>query len=457
MTGIRTGKTDYRDLTTGPVARKLYRFALPIIVTNLLQAIYNVVDMIIVGRFLGSSGITAVNVGGQVVMIVFVIINAYANSESVLVGQMVGAGNKKEIPCVVNTTLIFSLILAVVLMAGIIGLSTPLLYALNVPEEAFAGTKSYLIIYMCGTLFVYIYNVLYGLLRGIGESMRPMMFALVSTVLNIVLDYLFVGILSLGAGGAALATILSQMTSMILMIVYVLRKVSVYHFIWKEFHIVKNWLKENLKIGFPQMCQFVLTNISFLLISALINSYGVQAAAAAGATNKIYTFAVLPAQAIMAAAVTLTAQNLPGKNFKRIRRGMAFGILLSLIIGILVWGLCEIFPGQLLSAFTAEAGVLAVGIPYMRIFVWVILIENVMFCFNGLLTGAGYTHITMIGALITAFVLRFGLAYIFSGMTALGFNGIALAYVVAPCFQLLLGGFFTLSGRWKKPRVKTGQ
>ncbi len=447
-------KNSIKNLTEGPVARKLYRFALPIICTNLLQAVYNLVDMIIVGRVLGSAGITAVNVGGQIVLIIFSIVNAYAIAEVTLVGQLVGADNKKEIPRVVNTVLLFSLILATCLIVGIIAFSSPLLRVLNVPEEAFAGTRSYLIIYMCGTYFVYIYNVLYGLLRGIGNSTTPMIFAAVSTGVNIVLDLVFVAGLRLGPGGAAFATILSQALSMILMIWFVQKRVAVYHFILKELRIAGNWLRESLKVGFPQMLQFVLSSISFVMISALINTYGVEAAAAAGAVNKIYTFAVLPGQAMMASIVTMTAQNLPGKNYDRIRKGLGFGILLSGLIGLAVFAVCQIFPGQLISAFTSEPGVLEVGIPFMHIFIWVVLIENVMFCFNGHLTGSGYTQITMAAALIGAFVFRFGFAYLLSRTTPLGFNGIAFAYIIAPSFQLTVGLLFTLSGRWKKPRVK---
>jgi len=446
--------SDIKNLTEGPVARKLYRFALPIICTNLLQAVYNLVDMLIVGRVLGSAGITSVNVGGQIVMVVFSIINAYAIAEAVLVGQLIGAKNEKEISRVVNTMLLFSLLIATGLIICLIGFSGPLLHAMNVPEEAFAGTRTYLIVYMCGTYFVYIYNILYGLLRGIGNSTAPMVFACISTGVNILLDVLFVVVLRLGTGGAAFATILSQALSMILMIWFVQKRVSVYHFLLKELRIAKNWLRESLRVGLPQICQFVLTNVSFLLISALINSYGVNASAAVGAINKIYTFAVLPGQAMMAALVTMTAQNLPGKNYVRIRKGLGFGILLSALIGFGVWTVCQLFPGQLLSAFTSEAGVIETGIPFMRIFIWCVLVENVMFCFNGQLTGAGYTQITMAASLISAFAVRFGFAYLLSQLTPLGFNGIAYAYIIGPAFQLAVGGLFVLSGRWKKPRVR---
>lgn len=449
------GRMDVKDLTTGSVAGKLYRFALPIIFTNLLQAIYNVVDMVIVGRFLGSPGMTAVTVGGQITMIVFAIISAYSNAESVLVGQLVGARNEKEIPKVVNSTLIFALIIGAILMVGIIGLSNPLLHGMNVPEEAFGGTRSYLIIYMAGTFFVYIYNVLYGLLRGIGESVAPMVFAIISTMVNVVLDILFVGVFPLGAGGAALATILSQALSMILMILFVSRKVTVFRFSRKEFRIVKARLGQLIKIGLPQMCQFVLTNISFVLISALINSYGVEASAAAGASNRIYNFVILIGQAMMAAIITLTAQNLPNKNYKRIRQGLGYGILLTTVIGVILWIFCQVFPAQLLGAFTTEQAVIDIGVPFVRILVFAFLLENIMFCFFGILTGAGYTHITMICALSSAFLVRFAFSYVLSLNTPLGFNGIALAYVLAPCLALSIAGLYTLSGRWKRPRIRT--
>lgn len=449
------GNTDVKDLTTGSVAKKLYRFALPIIFTNLLQAIYNVVDMIIVGRFLGAPGMTAVSVGGQITMIVFVIIVAYSNAEAVLIGQLVGAKNEKGISKVVNSTLIFALIIGAGLMVGIIGLSTPLLHGMNVPEEAFEGTKSYLIIYMAGTFFVYIYNSLYGLLRGIGESVAPMIFAIISTVVNVVLDFLFVGVFPFGAGGAALATILAQLLSMVLMTIFVSRKVTVFRFSRKEFRVTMDRLGQLIKVGFPQMCQFVLTNISFILISALINSYGVQAAAAAGAANKVYNFAILPGQAIMSAVITMTAQNLPTENYKRVRQGLGYGILLTVIIGVAFLSFCQLFPSQILGAFTTEIEVIAIGIPFMRILVFAFLLENVMFCFFGLLTGAGYTHITMICALTSAFLVRFAFSYILSQNTPLGFNGIAVAYVLSPCLALSIAGLYTLSGRWKRPRIKT--
>ncbi len=444
-----------RDLTTGPVARKLYRFALPIILTNLLQAIYNVADMIIVGQFLGSTGMAAVSVGGQITMIVLVVIMAYSNAEAVVVGQMSGAGNKEGIAKTANSMLVFAIIISLCLTVAVIALSNPLLHGLNVEEKAFVDTRNYLIVYMCGTVFVYIYNALYGLLRGLGESTAPMVFAIISTIVNLVLDIVFVGYTPLGTAGAALATVLSQIMTVIMMVIFIKRKITVFRFARKELRIDRMCLGQLIKVGLPQMCQFVLTNISFILIGALINSYGTESTAAAGAANKIYNFGILPGQAIMAGIITMTAQNIPGKNYKRIYKGVGAGMVLTLIIGAVLMAVCQFLPEQLLGLFTSEAEVIAIGVPFMRILVWAFVLENFMFCFFGLLTGAGYTHITMICALSSAFAVRFAFSHILANFSPMGFNGIALAYVLAPILAIAIAGLFTLSGRWKKPRVRT--
>lgn len=448
-------KTEIRDLTTGPIAKKLYRFALPIILTNLLQAVYNVVDMIIVGRFLGSNGMAAVSVGGQITMIVLVVIMAYANAEAVVVGQMQGAGNREGIAKTVNSMLLFAVVVALCLTVVVIIMAEPLLYGVNVEETAFAETRAYLVVYMSGTVFVYIYNALYGFLRGIGESTAPMVFAVASTITNLVLDVWFVGFTPMGTAGAALATVLSQVLSVGMMVWFIKHKISVFHFSVKALRIDKVYLGQIVKVGLPQMCQFVLTNISFILVGALINSYGTIYTAAAGAANKIYNFGVLPGQAVMSAVITMTAQNVPGKNYKRIYRGVGAGMLLTLLIGGALMVICQLFPGPLLGLFTTESEVITIGVPFMRILVWTFLLENMMFCLFGLLTGAGYTHVTMICALLTAFAVRFTFAHLLAKQTELGFNGIALSYVLAPILSIVITGLFAASGRWKRPRVKS--
>lgn len=447
-------KENMFDLTTGSIAKKLYRFALPIIITNLLQAVYSLVDMMIVGRFVGPSGMVAVSVGGQITAIVFAIIMALANAESALVGQLLGKKNFEGINKLLHTMLTFTIVLAAIIIVVIIVFSGPILTALQVPEEAFVQTRQYLIIYILGTFFVYIYNDLYGMVRGAGVSFAPMLFVLLTTIINLVLDVIMVGPLQMDTAGAALATVCSQFLNMLFLLLYIKKKKLFFVFDVKLLKIAKEWLSPLLKIGLPQALQFSLTSFSFVLIASLINSFGVNPAAATGAVDRLYNIAVLPSQAMMAAIITFTAQNLPGKNYKRIRMGIFFGALLAVIIAGACLLVCELAPAFALGLFTEEAAVIEIGIRYLRIFAILFVIEAVMFTFYGALTGAGHTHITFSCALITAFVVRCIFSWGLCLGTDLGFYGIAVAYVLAPCVGVLISGLYLLSGKWKKSRVK---
>ena len=272
-------RTDMRDLTVGNVALKTIGFAVPIIITNLLQALYNIADMAIVGHFIGSAGMSAVNIGGQVTMIILVFCQGVSNGGGILVSNLFGAKKKELIPKVVGTMLSFFFLLALFFIVLVLALGVPILKGLDTPPEAFAGTKTYLFICIAGTIFIYFYNVLAAVLRGIGESFRPMIFVAITVALNIGLDALFVGPMHMGVAGAALATIISQFISMCMAIWYV-RKLGLFDFKLPSFKIDKDFLKVMLKIGIPQGLQFALTNISFLLIMGFINPYGVAASAA---------------------------------------------------------------------------------------------------------------------------------------------------------------------------------
>ena len=258
--------------------------------------------------------------------------------------------------------------------------------------------------------------------------------------------------LGLGVESAAAATVISQGLSLLMMVIFVKRKISVYRLRRSEFRVNIKYLKMIIKIGFPQMCQFVLTQISFNMISSVINAYGTAHTAAAGAANRMYSIGVMIGQAVMASILTLTAQNLPRANYNRIYKGLGSGIALSLIAGAVLMLVCEIVPGPFLSIFTQDAMVIEVGIPFLRLLVWAFMIENVMFCFFGLLTGAGYTLVTMACALVTAFAVRYVACLILSNEAILGFNGIAVAYILAPVVALIIAGLFTASGRWKRAR-----
>lgn len=444
---------DKNDLTTGSIVKKLTTFALPILGMNLLQAVYNIVDMIIVGQFTGTAAMSAVSIGGQITALILLVCSGLSNGCSVFVGQLFGLKKKDEMKGYVGSTLSFLLLLAVVFTAGVILLRQPILRALNTPVESFQQTESYLVICMAGTVFIYVYGVFSAALRGIGESLHPLIYVIITTIENILLDLLFVAVLGWGAAGAAAATIISQATSMVLVLLFTKRNTELFDFRPASFRINPRKLKGLLAVGLPQAIQYVCTNISFLLISSLINTYGVAASAAAGAASKIGSFGTLPGLSFMSAIVTMTAQNHPTGNYKRILRGLACGLVSSLVISGIFCLLCQVFPAGMYALFTSDPAVAAVGTGYLRLYAICFLTEVTMFCMYGVLTGAGYTTVTMVSSITMSFAIRYLSAFLLSNYTVLGFNGIALAYSLAPLLGITVSICFLVSGKWKTSRI----
>lgn len=442
-----------KDLTTGSVWKKLSLFALPIVAMNLLQAVYSIVDMIIVGQFTGSVGMSAVSIGGQVTVLVLVACSGVVNGCAVYVGNLSGLKRYREMPGYVGSMLSCLLIAAAVFTVLIISFCTPLLRALNTPAESFDETKSYLIISMLGTVFVYGYGLLSAALRGMGESVQPLLYVIITTIENIVLDLLFVAVLKMGAPGAAIATVISQATSCLLVGLYVARRTPLFDFRLSSFRIQKEKLMAQLAIGMPQAIQYVCTNISFLFISSLINSYGIAASAAAGAANKLSSFGTMPGIACMTAIVTLTAQNHIRQNFKRIMSGLLCGLTLSLSVSLVFVLLCQFVPDVMYGFFTSDSSVLEVGIDYLKLFSLSFVFETIMFCMFGVITGSGYTKITMFSSVFSAFAVRYLVAWLLSQHTALGFNGIALGFACSPFVGIAVCLFFFISGKWKRSRM----
>ncbi len=441
------------DLTVGSVGKKLIAFAIPIAIANLVQAMYHLADLSIVGHFVGSAGMSAVTMGGLVINVVLAIAQGFSNGGSILISQLFGGGKKDQIPRVVGTAVVAFGSLALFFTVIIIIFGKMILVALKTPEEALEYAIIYLSIYACGTIFVYIYNVFAAVLRAVGKSMPAMVAVVTTALLNIVLDLLFVGPLHMGVVGAAIATIISQCISMIIIAVYV-KKACLFDFKRKSYMVDWKTLGTVVKIGLPQALQFGLTNLSFLFISGFVNQYGVFASAASGATSKIWTFEIIPSQAVQMALMTLTAQNIACGKLDRIRRGMFISMAIAFCFSIAFWGAGQLFPEAILSIFTTDAEVIAVGTHYLQIFLISGVIESLMFCCYGLIAGSGHTFFNFICAIISAIVVRIAFVWIFDTFTNLGFIGIAWAYVLAPAASGLAAAIYVLSGKWKKSNIK---
>lgn len=443
-----------RTLTTGPVGKNLILFAAPIILSNLIQAVYGLVDMMVVGHFVGSTGMTAVSMGAQITTVVMTTINGLANGGSAVAAQMTGRGKHGDLHKLFGTLLSAFLLLAVAMSLLLAWLSRPLLEVINTPAAAFDQALQYLLICLSGTVFVYCYNCMAALLRGMGNSKTPMMIILITVALNAVLDLLFIGPLSMGVSGAAAATVISQLLSVVLVSFYVKYRAKLFSFSPSLFRISGKHLALVVKIGLPQSIQAFFASTSHLFLSSIINLYGVSAAAAAGVAGKIHTLASLPAQGMLTGLMTLTAQCLSAGETKRVMRGMRSGMLFSFSISAVLSALCLVIPETVFRIFVDDPVVISVGVGFLHRIIGAFLLESIMFCMFGVIAGAGYTPLTMCCGIMSAFAVRYICAWIFSQVLGWGFNGVGLGYLVGPVVSISICSIFLLTGKWRSLRVR---
>ena len=340
------------NLAQGAVAPQLLRFALPFIISNIIQSLYSVADMIIVGQYAGAVSMSGVNIGGQVTQLITNMVFGLSAGGTVLIGQYLGAGDRKALRDTIGTLLSVLMALGAVFTVGLLLLRSPILRAIQTPEPSFPEAMSYLFITSLGIIFIFAYNALSAIMRGLGDSKRPLYFVSIACVANIVLDLIMVGVWHWGAFGAGLATIMSQALSVILCIIYLKRNDFVFDFSLKSFGFHPERLRMLLKIGVPMSVQNVATSISFLFLTAMVNLLDptAMASAAVGAVSKFNSFGVLPAFAMSSAIAAMSAQNIGAGETRRAVQTMKIGTALGFGISFCVFLLAR-FSRHRLSAF----------------------------------------------------------------------------------------------------------
>lgn len=445
------------DLTQGSVPKKLLAFALPFLASNFLQAFYNVVDMLIVGKFVGTVGISGVNLGGQVMMVMTSLITGLTIGGTVLVAQYTGARQTDAAKKTVGTMFTLFAVIGVVMTIISLILCRPVLQLIGTPERSFESAEGYLIICITGIIFIIGYNSVSSIMRGLGDSKRPLFFVLVATILNVILDLVFVGVFNAGAAGAAAATTISQAVSFILAIWYLKRNKFIFDFKLKSFRIDKSIASKIIKIGIPSSIQMTLTSLAFLFIAFIINRYDVAASAASGIGGKIDTFAILPALAISSAISSMVGQNIGAKEYDRAKLTLRYGLIFSVLTSTIIFVIVQLFSEQFVVLFCtnpndpANIDTIRIGVQYLKTVSFSYLILAVMFSFNGFATGSGNTVFTMFNTFITVVLLRVPLAWILSG--SIGLQGAFLALAVSPVGGAVAGFIFYLSGYWKKSKL----
>lgn len=438
-----------KDLTSGNVVKQLWLFALPFMISNIVQSFYNIADMFIVGKFGGPVGISAVNIGGQVTFLITNIVIGLSVGGTVVIGQFMGAKNRKAVSESISTMIVSLMAAAVIITISMIILTDPILRMIQTPQEAYVQAKEYLQITVAGTIFIFGYNALSAIMRGMGDSKRPLYFVIIACAINVVLDIVFVGYLKMGAKGAAFATIISQAASMILCIRYLQNTDFMFDFKLKSFKFHKDKFSMLMKVGIPTSIQNVAVNVSFLVMTGLVNGFGVHASAALGVISKYNSFAILPAIAVGSSVSAMAAQNMGAGKVERAKHTMYVGIALAAMITVPIFALTQLYPAQIIAIFDNDPRMVAAGVEYLRTLSLDYLIVPFIFCMNGMITGAGHSMFSSINGIISSLLLRVPFAYILGLYMNYGLSGIGLAAPFASIGALVLCIIYYASGKWK--------
>lgn len=402
------------DLTTGNVEKVLLHFVLPYLLSCFMQTFYGMADLFVVGQFYGSEVTTAVSIGSQVTHMLTVIIVGLAMGATVRIGRAVGAGEKETAARTMGTTVVLFSVFAIVLTAALLLATNPVIRIMMTPEEAVADTGNYLLICFAGIPFIVAYNVISSVFRGAGDSRSPMYFVAVACVINIVLDFLLIGGLGLGAAGAALATICGQAVS-VLLAVWVMRQKDLGFFLTRrDIRIHRGVFADILKVGVPVAMQDGLIQVAFVVITIIANSRGLVAATSVGIVEKLISFLFLVPSAFLSAISAITAQNMGAGKADRARQSLGYGLLITVGWGLFCCLYHQFFPETLVGLFTKEPAVLSAGASYMRAYSFDCLFAAVHFCFSGYFCGEGKSGISFLHNMVSILLVRVPGAYLAS-------------------------------------------
>lgn len=441
-----------KNLTTGSVTKQLLVFAFPLFVSNSLQAVYNMVDMIIVGQFIGGAGMSAVSIGGDLLHLLTFVAMGFSSAGQVLIARNVGAGNTKTVSRIIGTLFSFLLGISVIISVVCYILRFPILNALNTPVESYDYAMSYMVTCIFGLVFIYGYNIVSAILRGMGDSKRPFVFVAVAAILNIILDYVFVVILHMAVFGAALATVIGQGVSFIASLVYLYIKREGFGFDFKlrSFAIHGDTLKPLVLLGVPMAIQSAAVNFSKILLLAWINLEGVVYSAMAGILNKINVVGGVVSMSFTAAGSSMVGQNLGARKYERVPRILLTVGCVGITLFTLLSALILAFPSAIYGMFTKDASVLAsvhiLTIPIILNF-YGAATRSVGF---SLINGSGNTKLNLAVALIDGIVMRIGLAAILYFGVGMGSLGCWYGDAIAGFMPIVIGMVFYLSGKWRK-------
>ena len=445
-------KSMVTDLTSGSVIGALIKFAMPLFVSNALQAVYNLVDMVVVGRCIGANGMSAVSIGGDTLHLLTFVAMGFSSAGQVLIARDVGAGCYEKVKRTIGTmfTLLFGI--SVVISIVCYGLKSNILTWLNTPQEAFDFTMDYTVTCIYGLVFIYGYNAVSAILRGMGDSKRPFVFIAIAAILNMVLDVLFVKYMGMEVFGAALATVIGQGVSFVTSIVYLYKKREDFGFDFKlsSFIPEKEATGKLLALGIPMAIQSAAVSFSKIILTAWINLFGVVNSALGGVYNKINMMAGIVSNSFTTAGSSMIGQTLGARKYERVPKVLKVVLVSGLIMAFAAGGAIYLFDDEIFSLFTSDALVLAGAS--------VLVLPTILNFFGSatrsmafsMINGSGNTRLNLAVALIDGVISRIGIAALLGFALKMECLGFWLGDTLAGFVPFIIGTSYYFTYKWKK-------
>ena len=442
------------DLTTGRIGKTLVKFSMPIVLAFLLQSIYGVADLFVVGHFGGTFALAGVNMGSQIMDFVLGIATGLLGGGRIIIAQYTGSKRTEDVKQTIITMFQFIFFLSLFLTVVLLLLCSPVLAVMQTPAESYSEARNYYMLCSTGILFIFGYNTVSAVLNGLGDSRTPLYFVVISTFINIILDLTLVGGFHMGAFGAGLATVIAQGISFLLGILYLVRKglLPKINSLFSAFH--REIARDFLRIGIPSCYQNSILNVSLVVVIAVANSISVYAAAAVGVCAKLNYIFILPDIAINSAQTVMVGQNVGAGRMDRVvdtcRMALAITTVYSALIVVLWW----FFGGRLLGFFTTDPRTIALGTVYLKAHCWdYLLVMPAAYCLGGLFAGTGHTGTIAVANTVGAVISRIPLCILLGTFTSLGVVGIGLAFPISTAVTVLVYLVPFFRGVWKESAV----
>lgn len=429
---------DERALVNGRIVPTLLAFAAPFLMASILQALYGAVDLLVVGQFADSAGVSAVAIGGQVMQTITGIVLGISTGGTVVIGQFVGARKSEEAAMAVGNLTALFMMIAGVLTAVMLLFVRPITEIMQTPQEAFSYTIQYVTICSLGVPFIVGYNGISGVFRGFGDSKTPLYFIALACVINIGLDLLLIGAFHMGAAGAAVATVAAQGISFLAGLLYMVKKGLPVPFHKRYIGFKGGQAFRILKIGSPIAVQDALVNVSFLIITAIINTMGLVASAAVGIDEKIIVFAMLVPSSFASAVAVMTAQNVGAGRMDRAKKSLWVGVGLSFVFGLMIWIYCQFYPETLTAIFSRDPEVIYTAGLYLRNYTIDCMLVAFIFCANSFFSGCGYSLFSLIHSLLATFGVRVPVSYFLSRLPGVTLYEMGFVPPLASCLSIIL-------------------